>query len=99
MNNNDSGGMNPFPFRRARLVALISLWLCLPVSAAKITALDRYVAKPDTNYSYQLVSTVPGNGQTTFVLELTSQAWLTTNEVNQPIWKHWLVIVKPDKIT
>ena len=91
--------MNLFPFRRATLFVLSSLWLCLPVSAAKITALDRYVAKPDTNYNYKLVSTVPGNGQTTFVLELTSQAWLTTNEVNQPIWKHWLVIVKPDKIT
>ena len=62
------------------------------------TALDRYVAAPDTNYSFKLVSTVPGEGATTYVLELTSQAWLTTNEVNQPIWKHWLTIVRPTKV-
>ena len=29
---------------------------------------------------------------------MTSQAWLTTNEVNRPLWKHWLTIVKPDNV-
>lgn len=62
------------------------------------TALDRYVAAPDTNYNFRLVSTTVGEGATTYVLELTSQAWLTTNEVNQPIWKHWLTIVRPAKV-
>ncbi len=62
------------------------------------TALDRYVAAPDTNYSYRLVQTVPGQGQTTYILEMTSQAWLTTAEVDRPIWKHWMVIVKPEVI-
>jgi PhoPQ-activated pathogenicity-related protein len=63
------------------------------------TALDEYVARPDTNYSYQLVSTLPGQGHTTFILEMTSQAWLTTNEVDRPLWKHWLLLVKPDAVT
>src|SRR5690348_12521206 len=49
------------------------------------TALDEYIARPDTNYSYHLVTNYPGQGQTTFVLEMTSQAWLTTNEVDRPI--------------
>src|ERR1051325_4538173 len=62
------------------------------------TALDEYIASPDTNYSYHLVTNFPGQGQTTFVLEMTSQAWLTTNEVDRPIWKHWLIIVKPDEV-
>src|SRR5262245_40917224 len=76
--------------------------LCLPCRsalAAKETALDRYVARADTNYSYKLADTMRGEGQTTFVLDMTSQAWLTTNEVDQPLWKHSLVIVKPDKVT
>src|ERR1035441_3853331 len=30
---------------------------------------------------------------------MTSQAWLTTNEVDRPVWKHWLIIVRPDKLT
>ena len=62
------------------------------------TALDEYVAAPDTNYSYHVVTRVPGKGQTTFIVEMTSQAWLTTNEVDRPLWKHWLTIVKPDEV-
>jgi PhoPQ-activated pathogenicity-related protein len=60
------------------------------------TPLDRYVAAPDTNYSYQLVNTIRGQDGTASVLEMTSQAWLTTNEVDRPLWKHWLTIVRPD---
>jgi PhoPQ-activated pathogenicity-related protein len=68
-------------------------------STGRKTALDRYVAVPDTNYSFSLVKTIPGQGQTTFVLEMISQAWLTTNEVDRPLWKHWVNIVRPDELT
>ena len=81
------------------LSVLGGLLFCLPIHAAKETALDRYVAKPDTNYTWRLLNKFPGQGQTTYVLEMISQAWLTTNEVDQPIWKHWLTIVKPDKVS
>jgi PhoPQ-activated pathogenicity-related protein len=64
----------------------------------ELTALDKYVAAPDTNYNFHVVSKTPGKDQTTFVLEMTSQAWLTTNEVDRPLWKHWLIIVKPDNV-
>jgi PhoPQ-activated pathogenicity-related protein len=63
------------------------------------TALDRYVAAPDTNYTWRLVNTIEGDGYTTCVIEMTSQAWLTTNEVNRALWQHWLTLVKPDTIT
>jgi len=62
------------------------------------TALDNYVALPDTNYSYHLVNSLRGQGETTFILDMTSQAWLTTNEVDRPLWKHWLILVKPDEV-
>ncbi len=65
----------------------------------QLTPLDVYVATPDTNYSYTLLNTVSGAGQTTFILELRSQAWLTTSEVNRTLWKHWLIIVKPAGVT
>ena len=80
-------------------VQLAAAWLCVIGSHAKErTALDRYIATPDSSYGYTLVNTVKGDGQTTFVLELTSQSWLTTNEVNRTVWKHWLLIVKPDTV-
>src|SRR5688572_32621505 len=69
----------------------------LSVSArAQQTALDRYVAKPDTAYSWKLVNTTQGEGYKAFVLELTSQHWRTGKDVDRPIWKHWLTLVKPD---
>ncbi|MEK7707413.1 MAG: PhoPQ-activated protein PqaA family protein, partial [Verrucomicrobiota bacterium] len=62
------------------------------------TALDEYVAAPDTNYSFRVVATIPGKDHTTFIVDMTSQAWLTTNEVDRPLWKHWMVIVKPNTV-
>lgn len=63
------------------------------------TALDRYVKTPDPNYSFRLASTVKGDGYTTYMIDMISQAWLTTNEVQRPLWQHWLTLVKPDKVS
>ncbi len=65
----------------------------------QLSALDLYVAAPDTNYSWSLARTIPGIGQTTYVLDLTSQAWLTAAEVNRTLWKHWLILVIPNNTT
>ena len=67
--------------------------------ASERTALDDYIAKPDSNYSFKLVKTTPGEGGTAYVLEMISQQWLTEKEVDKPIWKHWLTIIKPDEVT
>ena len=69
------------------------------IPQGELTALDKYVAAPDPNYSFHLVNRIPGQDQTTFILEMTSQAWLTTKEVDRPLWKHWVIIVKPDQVT
>ena len=63
------------------------------------TALDRYVARPDPAYDWKLAATKPGDGGSVFTLRLTSQEWLTTNEVNRTRWEHWLIIAKPEKVT
>jgi PhoPQ-activated pathogenicity-related protein len=70
----------------------------VPRPAAELTALDRYVSALDTNFSFHLVRSIPGKEQTTFILEMTSQAWLTTNEVDRPLWKHWMILVEPEKV-
>ncbi|MDZ4859890.1 MAG: PhoPQ-activated pathogenicity-related family protein [Candidatus Hydrogenedentes bacterium] len=62
------------------------------------TALDNYVAAPDSNYSYSIVNTVKGEGYTGYIVEMTSQQYLTEKEVDKPIWKHYLTIVKPDTV-
>ncbi len=62
------------------------------------TPLDRYVAQPDPSYAWRLVRQDARDGVTVSVIRLTSQSWLTTNEVNHPRWWHWLVIYTPDRV-
>jgi PhoPQ-activated pathogenicity-related protein len=72
--------------------------LILASAACAQTALDRYVAQRDPVYAWRLERTIPGESYTTHVLELTSQTWRTQQEVDRPVWKHWLTIVRPDRI-
>src|SRR5437879_10853977 len=79
----------------------ISLLLVTAAFAAdhgKQTALDRFMQAPDPSFRYELVKTIPGEGFTAYVLDLTSQAWRTPPGTNRPLWKHWLTIIKPDKV-
>jgi PhoPQ-activated pathogenicity-related protein len=93
--------------RSSFILALVSLLSASHVHSAAAdrtavgerTALDRYVHAPDTNYSFRLASTIKGDGYTAFMIDMISQAWLTTNEVSQPRWQHWLTLVKPDKVS
>ncbi len=80
------------------LVAAMTAAGAAPRPASSRTALDRYVAKPDSTYSYRLLSTLPGAGVTTYVLAMTSQKWRTEAEVNRTNWEHYLTIVKPAQV-
>ncbi|HKA22546.1 MAG TPA: PhoPQ-activated pathogenicity-related family protein [Blastocatellia bacterium] len=79
--------------------------LLLPVTATNSplpgqeTALDRYIAKPDPSYSWKLVNTIAGEGYKAYVIDLTSQTWRGADEVDRPVWKHWLTIVRPNNTT
>jgi len=79
-------------------IAAATLLAALPAIGAE-TALDRYVKKPDPTYSFKVANTVKGDGYTTYIVELTSQTWRKESEVDRTVWKHWLTIVKPDKVT
>jgi PhoPQ-activated pathogenicity-related protein len=66
--------------------------------ATGTTALDHYVKQPDPHYEWRLERSIPGKGYTTFLLQMTSQQWLTAQEVDQPIWNHWMLLVRPDEV-
>src|SRR5215213_3829572 len=63
------------------------------------TALDRYVAAPDANFTWKVLKRLPAEGATAALLEMTSQKWLTESEVQRPLWTHWLTVVRPEKVT
>ena len=94
--------MKPSPIPRRILLLLASCLALLPLTAAvrapKLTGLDKYVQAPDTNYHHELVKTIPGEGYTTYVLDMTSQSWRTPAEVNRTVWKHWLTIIRPNEV-
>jgi len=79
-------------------------WIVLAVFALRIaaagqqTALDRYVHAPDPSYKFELVKTIPGEGYTAYVLDLTSQTWKTPVASDHEVWKHWLTVVRPDRV-
>ena len=62
---------------------------------ANQTALDRYVAAPDPSYAWKVVRELPVDGATATLLEMTSQRWLTEQEVERPLWTHWITVVRP----
>jgi PhoPQ-activated pathogenicity-related protein len=77
------------------------LWIAVAVAcfgAQTRTALDRYVAAPDSSFKYQLVNKIEGEGFTVFVLDMISQSWRSSAEVDRPEWRHWLTIIKPDQV-
>ncbi len=81
--------------------AVLALSACAfglePVNGPK-TALDEYVARPDPTYEWKVVKTIPGDGVTTFVVDLKSQSWRAVPDVDRAVWQHWLVVVKPDAV-
>ncbi len=81
-----------------QLIAVSAPTAAKPPANAARTPLDDYVQKPDPAYSWKVTKSIPGNPSTTYIIRLTSQKWRTAKEVDHPIWEHWLVVVKPQKI-
>src|SRR4051794_3930917 len=48
------------------------------------TALDRYVAAPDSSFTWKAVRELPAEDVTATLIEMTSQRWLTEKEVERP---------------
>ncbi len=82
--------------------ACIVAVLCIS-HVAFSTALDDYVAMPDSNFSWSqygpsVYDGSPFSGYTgteAYVLEVTSQAWRQPSEVDTTVWTHWVTIIVP----
>src|ERR1700730_3053203 len=79
------------------VVRALSMLSATP-AIGEVTALDRYVAAPDPSYRYELIETIPGDGYSAHVIEMTSQRWRDETEVDRPLWKHWLTVIEPEQV-
>lgn len=59
------------------------------------TPLDQYIAREDASFQWQIAKTTKMGAIDLQTVNMTSQTWQPPGEVNQPRWRHWLVISKP----
>ncbi len=86
-------------FVRGSLAAAIAAGTAGPrAQGVRSTALDRYIARPTPEYSFEVIKTLDGNGYRFHVLSMVSQQWRSNREVDNPVWKHWLTIIEPEHI-
>jgi len=71
----------------------------LSFTIAQETILDEYVNRPDSTWSLTHHYTIDEDGYTTYILELYSQTWRSTDDVDRAHWQHWVNIVVPDNAT
>ncbi len=78
------------------------LWAILAVAVrdhAGATALDDYIAAPDTTYDWSLEETITDTGYTAYMIDLKSQTWRSSSEVDRTLWQHWMTIVVPNDLS
>src|SRR5690606_8129734 len=51
-----------------------------------------YVYTPDDSFSYEIVHEAQNSGYKYYVLRMVSQQWLSTEEVTDPVWWHWVSV-------
>src|SRR5437588_9428096 len=71
------------------VIATISVWVASPLFAG---ALDDYVKRSDTNFSWTVVTNRELQGVTVTQLKLTSQQWRESK------WTHHVQVVRPEKV-
>lgn len=79
-----------------RVLALLSIVAMVPGhTMAETTALDDYVAKPDPSYGYSHSATRHGWGYSVHVVDMASQQWRASSEVDRVTWTHEVLIAVP----
>ena len=67
--------------------------------ASTQTALDRYVGAPDKSFKYSVAKKAMVGSTTVYNLDMVSQTWRKPEEINNPVWRHWVNIARPEKLT
>src|SRR5262249_8166943 len=70
---------------------------CPALRAAEDGPFDKYIKKPDPTYSWKVTKTIEGKDSKTFIVQLKSQTWRTKEDVDRPVWEHWVTVVVPNK--
>lgn len=84
-----------------RWIGRMPLAVETPAQAApgEVFALQRYVSFDDGAFAWSKESEQAVDGGTVHHLRLTSQRWRSAGEVDRPLWRHWVTVAVPDRVT
>ncbi len=68
------------------------------VAEEEVSPLRAYIDNGDDSYSWKIESINRMEDLTHVVVDLTSQTWLTKEQVDRSVWKHWLEIYVPQQV-
>ncbi len=80
------------------VVMLLSFQSLIQAQQIAQTAIDQYVQTADSTFRWEIVRQTKSEGLTSVIVDMTSQTWLTKEQVDKPVWKHWVNIAIPDEI-
>lgn len=69
-----------------------------PAPADYRNAIDAYVASKDRAFRWRAVEVILRDGYETVLIDMTSQRWLTKKDVDQPLWRHRLILTIPNQL-
>ena len=84
---------------------LLACAVCLHIHVANgqdaentLNALEAYVQEEDDSYTWKVHSTEVFGISKNVVIDMTSQNWLTEDDVDRTEWKHWIILTIPSVI-
>ena len=77
---------------------LIGLLLAAALGAQS-TPLEEYVRAEDPSFSWHNAGEIAGDGYVAHVLEMTSQSWVTPQPADRTVWRHWLIVYRPEEVS
>ena len=61
------------------------------------TAIDDYVNQPDDSFKWKVIKSETTDDMQSVIIDMTSQTWLTAEQVDRPEWQHSIRCAVPKK--
>ncbi len=60
--------------------------------------IDEFMKRREGVSQWEVARELKWEGGRAYVLRMTSQRWRSRQEVDRPVWRHWLTVIVPDRV-
>jgi PhoPQ-activated pathogenicity-related protein len=78
-------------------IFILSIFILLSCERQN-TLLKDFVQKEDDAFRFEIINVVEGDSWKEYIVKMVSQEWLTSNDVEETEWWHWVRIVVPNDV-